>query len=75
MIRQKGKQMSKRPRFKDLIPLFETNSDFSITEDQYEKMTGAPLPKGTYYQKIIHQKHLLPCKMIVAEYRLLYRAA
>lgn len=49
MIGQKWKQMSKHPRFKDLIPLFETNSDFSITKDQYEKMTGAPLPKGTYY--------------------------
>lgn len=41
--------MSKRPKFAEFIPLFETNSEFSITEEQYESMTGVPLPKGSYY--------------------------
>ncbi len=41
--------MSKLPKFTELFPLFEANSDFSLTEEQYEQMTGAPLPKETYY--------------------------
>ena len=41
--------MSKRPNLTKLIPLFEAQSDFSLTETQYAKKTGAALPKGSYY--------------------------
>lgn len=41
--------MSRKPKFTELISLFESNTDFSLTEEQYEQMTGAPLPKGSYY--------------------------
>ncbi len=41
--------MSKNPKFTELISLFESNTDFSLTEEQYEEMTGAPLPKETNY--------------------------
>lgn len=34
-----------------LLPLFEAKEDFSLTEKQYEKSTGKPLPKGYYYLK------------------------
>ena len=35
----------------NLFPLFEANESFSLTESQYEKSTGRPLPKGYYYLK------------------------
>lgn len=41
----------KRPTFHKLIPLFEANEDFSITENQYFKSTGVTLPKNYYYLK------------------------
>ena len=37
--------------FDKLIPLFETQEEFSITESQYEKKIGQPLPKNEYYLK------------------------
>ncbi len=40
-----------KPNFDKLIPLFEANENFSLTEKQYEKSTGATLPKGFYYLK------------------------
>lgn len=41
--------MGKQPNFAKLYPLFEANSDFSLTEAQYEKLTGVPMPTKTYY--------------------------
>ena len=39
----------KHPNFEKLLPLFQAQEEFSLTETQYQKSTGAPLPKGTYY--------------------------
>ena len=47
--KQVDKKMSKHPNFNELSAHFEADSDFSITEEQYEQMTGVPLPKGTNY--------------------------
>lgn len=41
--------MGKQPNFTKLYPLFEANSDFSLMEKQYEKLTGAPMPKELRY--------------------------
>ena len=41
----------KRAKFEKLLPLFESNEEFSITEKQYKQSTGADLPKGIYYLK------------------------
>lgn len=40
-----------KPKFDKLFPLFEANENFSLTEKQYEKSTGAALPKDYYYLK------------------------
>ena len=37
--------------FENLIPLFEANKEFSLTESQYENYVGKALPKDTYYLK------------------------
>jgi hypothetical protein len=37
--------------FEKIIPLFESNQEFSLTESQYEKSVGKPLPKNHYYLK------------------------
>lgn len=37
--------------FSKIIPLLESNEEFSITEKQYLKNTGREMPKGTYYLK------------------------
>lgn len=37
--------------FEKLIPLFEANEEFSLTESQYEKSVGKALPKDFYYLK------------------------
>lgn len=37
--------------FEKLIPLFEANEEFSLTEKQYEKSVGRTLPKDFYYLK------------------------
>ncbi len=41
--------MSKRPDLTELLPLFEAQADFSLTETQYAEKTGATLPKDSYY--------------------------
>lgn len=37
--------------FSKIIPLLESNEEFSLTEKQYLKRTGRDLPKDTYYLK------------------------
>lgn len=37
--------------FERLIPLFEANEEFSLTESQYQKSVGKSLPKDYYYLK------------------------
>lgn len=37
--------------FENLIPLFESNQEFSLTESQYQKQVGKSLPKDFYYLK------------------------
>ena len=41
--------MGKHPKFNDIEELFDAGKDFSLTSSQYEKKTGAPLPKDTWY--------------------------
>lgn len=43
--------MAKKPKFDKLLSLFEAGEDFSLTEKQYEKSTGAMLPKYFNYLK------------------------
>lgn len=43
--------MAKKPNFNELKKLFEANKDFELTDAQYEKKTGIPLPKDKYYTK------------------------
>ena len=40
-----------RPNFEKLIPLFQSNENFSLTETQYKKSTGVSLPKDYRYLK------------------------
>lgn len=37
--------------FEKLIPLFEANQEFSLTESQYQENIGQSLPKDYYYLK------------------------
>lgn len=37
--------------FEKIIPLFEANQEFSLTESQYQKQVGKTLPKDSYYLK------------------------
>ena len=48
--------MSKKPNLTSLGNLFESGKDFELTDAQYEKKTGAPLPKHKYY--ILNQSAL-----------------
>ena len=41
--------MSKKPKLENLNNLFESGKDFSLTDAQYEKKTGAMLPKNKKY--------------------------
>jgi len=41
--------MAKQPKFDTLEKLFSTGKDFELTDAQYEKKTGTPLPKSSYY--------------------------
>lgn len=41
--------MAKHPRLENLDVLFDSGKDFELTDEQYEKKTGAPLPKKSYY--------------------------
>lgn len=38
--------MSKRPNLDELDSLFEKGVDFTLTDVEYEAITGASLPKG-----------------------------
>lgn len=38
-----------RPKLDALNGLFGSGKDFELTDEQYEKKTGAPLPKSSYY--------------------------
>lgn len=48
--------MSKKPNLKSLEILFGKGKDFELTDAQYEKETGSPLPKNKYY--ILHNSAL-----------------
>ena len=37
--------------FDKIIPLFEADQEFSLTESQYKQSVGKPLPKNFYYLK------------------------
>ena len=41
--------MGKHPKLSNLDELFRKGKDFELTDAQYEKKTGIPLPKGTSY--------------------------
>ncbi len=41
----------KKPTFERILPLLESGEDFSLTETQYLRHTGATLPKDIYYLK------------------------
>lgn len=41
--------MSKKPNLKSLESLFEKGKDFELTDVQYERKTGAALPKDKSY--------------------------
>ena len=43
--------MGKRPKLENLEGLFEKGVRFELTDAQYEKKTGIPLPKGKSYIK------------------------
>ncbi len=43
--------MSNKLDFSKILPLFESNEEFSITEKQYLKNIGKEMPKDTYYLK------------------------
>lgn len=38
-------------KFEKLVPLFEANEEFSLTETQYKNNVGQDLPKDFYYLK------------------------
>ena len=41
--------MGKHPQLDALDKLFDSKNTFSLTDRQYEKLCGIPLPKYTYY--------------------------
>lgn len=41
--------MNKKPNLTNLLPLFESNTNFSLTEAQYAQRTGANLPQNSKY--------------------------
>lgn len=41
--------MGKHPKLSNLDELFRMGKDFELTDAQYEKKTGIPLPKGASY--------------------------
>lgn len=43
--------MSKKPKINNLEIFFKRGENFSLTDAQYEKETGAMLPKSPYYIK------------------------
>ena len=49
MKEKRRKGMGKHPKLENLNSLFASNKDFSLTDEQYEKKTGIPLPKKIDY--------------------------
>lgn len=43
--------MGTHPKLENLNTLLEKGEDFTLTDAQYEKKTGIPLPKDKYYLK------------------------
>lgn len=43
--------MAKNPKMEEIEKLLKKGKDFELTDAQYEKKTGAPLPKDIYYLK------------------------
>ena len=43
--------MPKHPRLDSIRTLLESGESFSLTEKDYAKTTGTPLPKESYYLK------------------------
>ena len=41
--------MGNKPKIIKLYYLFDKGENFRLTDSQYEKKTGAPLPKDKYY--------------------------
>ncbi|MBR0210900.1 MAG: hypothetical protein IJQ46_00725 [Oscillospiraceae bacterium] len=41
--------MAKHPKLENLDGLFNSENRFELTDKQYEKKTGAPLPKDARY--------------------------
>lgn len=41
--------MAKHPKLEMLEKLFDSGKDFELTDAQYERKTGAPLPKNSHY--------------------------
>lgn len=41
--------MSKRPKLDGLDDLFDRGADFQLTSEEYETITGAPLPRREKY--------------------------
>lgn len=50
-IIERGIALSKRPNLDELDSLFEKGIDFTLTDVEYEAITGASLPKGINYIK------------------------
>ena len=40
-----------KPSFEKLLTLFESGTEFALTETQYLEHTGATLPRNIYYLK------------------------
>ena len=61
--------MGKHPKFDKLDRYFEKGKDFQLTDAQYEKMTGIPLPKDGQYtmKKSSLAKHATKNGYYVAE--------
>ena len=41
--------MRSSPTFQEIDKMFAKGKDFELTDAQYEKLTGTPLPKDKYY--------------------------
>ena len=54
--------MGKHPKLENLNSLFASNKDFSLTDEQYQKKTGIPLPKKIDYilKRSALAKNVLP---------------
>ena len=46
-----GIQQLSKPKLDEIEKLLQQGKDFFLTDAQYEKLTGIPLPKDSYYLK------------------------